>query len=224
MSESPFGPCGCSPLGPGPTPTPTIVSGASMPLGWPVGRPLSPMCCYAQPNRVPQYLYLFGATTATNVTTGYFAKHSSSTDPLAVAPLVRSNGFGGVNPNDPWLMMGNWTLVDIKVVCAGASVNQATVGADPRLRLDLFQVNETNTTNLMTLNLPCISGVGSIGVNNDSSGRTGLIYFSQHSFSPPFKPTPFTFLGWLFIAETANNNQISEISIASSALIFKGVF
>lgn len=222
---NPAGPCGCSPLGPGPTPTPTILSGASMPLGWAVGRPLSPMCCYAQPNRVPDYLYLWAGTAASvSNATGHFAKHVTSTTSPPPLPLARGTSYFGTAVIDPFLIMGSWQLVDIKVVCAGAAVATATVGADPRFRLTLVQTNISSNTLITDLDLPCISGLASIGINNDASGRTGLIYFAQHFFSPPVRPNPFTMLGWYFTNLSATNNQINAYQIAESALVFKGHF
>jgi hypothetical protein len=196
-----------------------------MPLGWPIGRPLGPLCCYAQPNRIPEYLYLWGATSA-NVTgtTAAFAKHSIGTAAPPPLPLALAGNSYDNAAVDPWLMMGNWRLVDLKVVCAGCAVAQATVGADPRLQLELLQVNHSNVTSIGVLDLPCISGIGSIGINNNAAGRTGLIYFAQHSFSPPIKPNPFTFLGWQFVNQAADNNKINAIQVAESALVFRGCF
>lgn len=220
-----MGPCGCSPLGPGPSPTPSIAA-PTMPLGWsPFADRFGPMCCYAQPNRVPDYLYLW-AGTAGNVSgaSGHFAKHVPSTAAPPPLPLARGTSYFGAAVCDPFLIMGNWRLVDIKVVCAGCAVAQATVGADPRFRLTLVQCNIASNTVLVNLDLPCISGIGSIGINDDATGRTGLIYFAQHSFDPPVRPVPFTMLGWYFTNLSANNNQINDFQIAESALVFKGNF
>jgi hypothetical protein len=223
MSMSPLGPCGCSPLGPGPSPTPSAIISPSMPLGWPVGRPLSPMCCYAQPNKQLEHLYLFGMTAA-SVTgaTASFAKHVTSTSSPPVLPLQRGSGQFGDAVVDPWLMMGTWRLVDIKVVCAACAVTQGTVGADPRLQVRLYQVNIASNTLIATLDLPCISGLASIGVSDNITGRTELIYFAQHSFSPPVKPDPFTFLGWQFQNVATDNEKINSVAICSSALVFEG--
>lgn len=202
-----------------------LICRPSMPLGWPVARPLAPMCCYAQPNRVPQYLYLFGMTAAVvTATTGSFAKHATSTATPPPLPLQRGASMFGAASVDPWLMMGSWRLVDIKVVCAGCAVNQAAVGADPRLQVRFYQVNIASNTLFATLDLPCISGLANIGTLDNATGRAGLIYFAQHSFSPPVKPTPFTFLGWQFQNVNTNNNCINSLEVASSALVFKGYF
>lgn len=194
-----------------------------MPLGWPIGRPLSPMCCYAQPNRVPDYLYLWGAN-AGNVSgaPGFMGKATTSTG--SALTNARTTAFYDGGTVDPFLMMGSWQLVDIKVVCAGCAVAQATVGADPRLQLLLVQVNHDSYTTIATLNLPCISGIGSIGINDVATGRTGLIYFAQHTFSPPIKPAPFTFFGFHFVNQNADNNKINDIQVTECALVFKGHF
>jgi hypothetical protein len=117
--------------------------------------------------------------------------------------------------------MDRWRLIDVKVVCAGAAVAQATVGAAPVLQLEFYQANEASNTLVSTIDLPCISGVANIGINNTASGRGGTIYFAKHQFNPRVEPAPFTFFGWKFRNQSANNNQINAIQVFSSALIFE---
>lgn len=221
---NPNGPCGCSPLGPAPSPV-VASSQPAQPLAWNVARPLSPMCCYADTSKVPHYLYLYGMTAAVvTATTGSFAKHVTSTATPPPLPLQRgASQFGGAAV-DPYLMMGRWRLVDIKVVCAGCAVNQAAVGGDPRLQIRFYQVNIASNTLFATLDLPCISGLANIGTLDNATGRAGLIYFAQHQFNPKVEPAPFTLLGWQFQNQNATNNQINSLEVATSALVFKGHF
>lgn len=208
---------------PGPPGPPGASS--SQPVGWDVSRPLSPLCCYAQPNHVPQYMVLYGTTAASVTgTTAAFAKHATSTAAPPPLPLALDGNWYDNAAVDPYLIMGNWRLVDIKIVCAGAAVSQATVGADPRLQVKCQQVNHNSVTTIATLDLPCISGLGSIGINNNAAGRTGLIYFAQHSFISPIKPAAFTFFGWQFVNQSTDNNDINAIQIAEAALVFKGCY
>ena len=199
-------------------------SSASMPLGWsPFGARFShPLCCYADTSKTPRYLYL-SAMTAANVTgtTAAFAKHAVSTAAPPPLPTMLPTTYYGTAAVDPWLLMERWKLVDIKCVCAGAAVAQAAVGADPRLRLEFYQCNIDSNTLIGTLDLPCISGVANIGINNNAAGRVGLIYFSQHSFATPLIPAPFTFLGFQFRNLDANNNQINAIQIASCSMVWR---
>jgi hypothetical protein len=181
------------------------------------------MCCYAQPTKKYEHLYLWGMSAASvTAATMSFAKHVTSTATPPPLPLQRNASFFGDAADDPWLMMGRWRLVDIKVVCAACAVTQAAVGANPRLQVRLYQVNIASNTLIATLDLPCISGLANIGVADNIAGRVGLIYFAQHSFNPPVKPAPFTFLGWQFQNLNTNNNCINSVAIASSALVFEG--
>jgi hypothetical protein len=170
-------------------------------------------------------MVLYGSTAASVTgTTAAFAKHVTSTAAPPPLPLALSTNSYDDAALDPYLIMGSWRLVDLKVVCAGCAVAQATVGADPRLQLELLQINHNSVTSVAELNLPCISGIGSIGIHNSAAGRTGLIYFAQHIFDAPVRPSPFTFFGWRFVNQSADNNQVNAIQIASSALVFKGCY
>ena len=204
---------------------PAGVEGKSVagPPGWsPFARRFPSMCCYAATSKTPQFMTLWGMTAA-NVTASpaSFAKHATNTTDPPPLPLQNLNQYYGNAAVDPWLLMDRWRLVDIKVVCAGAAVAQATVGADPRLQILFYQVNQASNTLISTLDLPCISGLANIGINNNAAGRAGLIYFAQHSFNPRVEPAPFTFLGWQFQNQSVDNNDISAIQVASSALVFR---
>ncbi len=240
---------GCSPLGPPPTPTSTAAP--AMPLGWSpfsrfpprdttqIQRIITPAVVPRQVGtplpsafrqrfrdidlqgvqRQPEYLYLWATNVGSAVNTvGFLTKHPETTTP---AIPVASNTFYGTGSVDPYLMMHSWRLVDLKVVCAGAAVSQATVGANPVINIRFFQVNQASNTTLATLALPCISGAAAIGINNTSSGRTALIYFSMAVFPVPVEPPPATFFGWEFLNLTTDNNQINAAEVISSALVMR---
>jgi hypothetical protein len=164
-------------------------------------------------------MVLYGSTMANfSNTTAPFSRHPGATnDPELQLPTE----YFGTAAVDPYLMMDRWRLVDIKVVCAGAAVAQATVGAAPTLQVEFWQVNIASNTLIGTIDLPCISGLANIGINNTASGRTSLIYFARHTFNPRLEPAPFTFFGWSFKNQSVDNNDINAIQVASSALVFK---
>jgi hypothetical protein len=202
-------------------PGPTSEARSSAPLASPFGgrAELIAIPTY-KPN--PQLWYLWAANAAAvNNAVGYFAKHVTTTANPPPLPLMSgTSGFGSA-ALDPWLIMDRWRLIDIKAVCAGAAVSQATVGASPLLRLTFYQIDEAGTTLIMNQDLPCISGSANIGVSNNATGRTALIYFAKHQFNPRLEPAPFTFLGWRFQNLNANNNQINCCEVTSTALVFE---
>lgn len=170
----------------------------------------------------PQLWYLYASNAAAvNNTVGYFAKHTTNTTNPPPLPLMSGTSGFGTAALDPWLIMDRWRLIDMKVVCAGAAVSQATVGANPQIRIGFYQINESSTTLIQVIDLPCISGSGNIGVSNNATGRTDLIYFAKHQFNPRLEPAPFTFLAWRFQNLNANNNQINCAEVTSTALVFE---
>jgi hypothetical protein len=205
---------------PGPPGPPSSGNATKMPLAWDPFRRDKEFVYVGQKN--PRYMVLYASNigSASN-TVAAFAKHSTNTTNPPPLPLCGTSSYYGSGVIDPYLIMERWRLVDIKVVCAGAAVSQATVGAAPTLRLRFYQCNLTNNTTIANIDLPCISGIGSIGTLNDVSGRTALIYFSLHQFTTPVEPVPFTMLGWEFRNTSTDNNKINGIAIAESALVFK---
>jgi len=210
--------------GPAGPPGPASPSGGTpSPIGWsPFADRFGP-CWTVAPKRDPQLLYLWGMTAAgVSGASANFAKHATSTANPPPLPLVGSaTDYYGGGVIDPWLVMDRWRLVDIKVVCAGAAVSQATVGANPMLQVEFYQANEASNTLFATIDLPCISGLAAIGINNVATGRTSTIYFAKHQFNPRVEPAPFTFMGWKFRNQNADNNKINAIQVASSALVFE---
>jgi|WetSurMetagenome_2_1015567.scaffolds.fasta_scaffold01038_25 hypothetical protein len=194
------------------------------PIGWsPFKDRYGCPCWSIVPRRDPQTLYLWGmSANSASGTSLSFGKHAVYTNSNAVLPIIGgSTDYYGSGVLDPWLIMDRWRLIDVKVVCAGAAVSQATVGASPVLQLEFYQANEASNTLLYTVDLPCISGMASIGISNTTSGRTSLIYFAKHQFSPRIEPTPFTFFGWKFRNQNSTNNKINAVEYVSSALIFE---
>jgi len=194
-----------------------------MPLAWSPFGDRFPCCWYPIPKKDQQLMYLWGmnAGSVSNAS-GNFSKHATSSANPSPLPLIGSaTDYYGNAVIDPWLVMDRWRLIDVKVVCAGAAVAQATVGAAPVLQLEFYQANEASNTLVSTIDLPCISGVANIGIYNTASGRGGTIYFAKHQFSPRVEPAPFTFFGWKFRNQSANNNQINAIQVFSSALVFE---
>lgn len=199
-------------------------SSASMPLGWnPFADRFShPLCCYADTSKTPEFLYL-SAMTGANVTstTAAFAKHAINNAAPPPLPTMLPTQYYDTAAVDPWLLMSRWRLVDIKVVCAGAAVAQDTVGATPLLELEFYQINHNSNSLIGTLDLPCISGLASIGINNNGAGRTGFIYFAQRLFPTPLIPNPYTFMGFQFKNRADDNNRITAIQVATCSMVFR---
>lgn len=196
------------------------------PLGWDSAfgrRKFSPI--EPRQTKFPRFMYLYGMCAGSvSSSVANFAKHAidkTATPPLTVTRASSDGAYYGTGDLDPWLIIEQWRLVDIMVVCAGAAVSQGSVGENPTLQMRLMQDNITSFTTIADVNLPCIAGPGSIGINNTASGRTGLIYFCAHSFSAPIKPMPSTFFGFQFIPQNSDNNKINAIQVASAILTFR---
>jgi hypothetical protein len=160
-----------------------------------------------------------------NSTIGPFTKSAINQNSPSGLALTTS---GDLYPNGllcPYLMIEQYEIQKIKIVCAQAAIATAgPVSATPTMRIDFYHVNINGRTLIQTVRVPCKSGQSLIGVNNTLATGSNFIYFEilHDAISPAIQPPKGYLLGWEFVNESGNG-VISAFSRAMSVVQLKQI-
>ena len=114
----------------------------------------------------------------------------------------------------PYVVPFNAKVKSIYIVCARAATGTGTVGTAPTFRVDIYSHTNTGRSLITegTQRVPCISGVGDIGIWNNLGGTNGPIIFAMADPSPDVELTANSLVGFQFTNESGDEDRINAIS------------
>ena len=141
----------------------------------------------------------FAPATATGASVPYYKTVGTGS-----LPSTGVAGLGLGASLDPYVVVAAGTNLEVTLTVGGGSVSQATVGAAPTARIDVFDVDGTSETLIGTYRIEFVTGTFGIFSTPSASFQTGTL-------SLPQTITAGMYLGVRYITENSDNEKLNGI-------------
>lgn len=160
------------------------------------------------------------AASGSLITRYQFAPLSAT---ASIQPFLKTIGTGSLPSQvasgltagivtDPYIIHSNCTIRSIRMTIGGGCVQQATVGASPTARIDIYKMNNTSRTLIATYRITFVAGTIGVFTTPALSFQTAILSGLSDAL------TAGDVIGAEFVQENTDNNKLNGIINGSFVL------